>query len=51
LKILLDENFPLALDRRLTADGEDVEHIITLAGAARPTGELGIALSRNTSCS
>jgi hypothetical protein len=30
LKILLDENFPLALYRRLTADGEDVEHIITL---------------------
>jgi hypothetical protein len=30
LKILLDENFPLALLRRLTADGEDVEHIITL---------------------
>jgi hypothetical protein len=30
LKILLDENFPLALYRRLAADGEDVEHIITL---------------------
>jgi len=30
LKILLDENFPLALYRSLTADGEDVEHIITL---------------------
>lgn len=30
MKILLDENFPLALHRRLTEDGEDVEHIITL---------------------
>lgn len=30
MKVLLDENFPLALYRRLTADGEDVEHIITL---------------------
>jgi hypothetical protein len=30
LEDLLDENFPLALYRRLTADGEDVEHIITL---------------------
>ena len=30
MKILLDENFPLALYRHLTADGEDVEHIITL---------------------
>ena len=30
MKILLDENFPLALYRRLTADGEHVEHIITL---------------------
>jgi len=30
LKILLDENFPLALYRNLIADGEDVEHIITL---------------------
>jgi len=30
LKILLDENFPLALYRSLNADGEDVEHIITL---------------------
>jgi hypothetical protein len=29
LKILLDENFPLALCRRLTADGEDAAHIIT----------------------
>lgn len=30
MKILLDENFPLALYRSLKADGEDVEHIITL---------------------
>jgi Domain of unknown function (DUF5615) len=30
LKILLDENFPLALYRSLKADGRDVSHIITL---------------------
>lgn len=30
MKILLDENFPLALFRALRADGESVEHIITL---------------------
>ena len=30
MKILLDENFPLALFRSLQADGEHVEHIITL---------------------
>ena len=30
MKILLDENFPLALYHSLKADGEDVEHIITL---------------------
>ena len=33
MKILLDENFPLALYRTLTADGEDVEHIITLGNS------------------
>jgi hypothetical protein len=36
LKILLDENFPLALYRRLIADGEDVEHIITLGWRGAP---------------
>ena len=30
MKILLDENFPLALYRTLKTDREDVEHIITL---------------------
>ena len=30
MKILLDENFPLALYRSLKSEGEDVEHIITL---------------------
>ena len=36
MKILLDENFPLALYRTLTADGEDVEHIITLGWRGAP---------------
>jgi hypothetical protein len=30
LKVLLDENFPLALYHALVADGEQVEHIIAL---------------------
>ena len=30
MKILLDENFPLALYHRLKADGEEVDHIIPL---------------------
>lgn len=30
MKILLDENFPLALLRALAADGGNVDHIITL---------------------
>ena len=36
MKILLDENFPLALYRSLKADGEDVEHIITLGWRGAP---------------
>lgn len=30
MKILLDENFPLALTRKLREDGQEVEHIILL---------------------
>jgi hypothetical protein len=36
LKILLDENFPLRLHRSLKADGEKVEHIITLGWRGAP---------------
>jgi predicted nuclease of predicted toxin-antitoxin system len=36
VKILLDENFPLALFRTLRADGQDVEHIITLGWRGAP---------------
>jgi len=36
LKVLLDENFPLALYRSLKGDGEDVEHIITLGLRGTP---------------
>lgn len=34
MKILLDENFPLALLRSLLADGENAEHIITHSACA-----------------
>ncbi len=30
MRILLDENFPIPLHRRLLADGHEAEHIITL---------------------
>lgn len=30
MKVLLDENFPLALLRSLVRDGEEAEHIITM---------------------
>lgn len=30
MRLLLDENFPLALYRRLRDSGQDVEHVITL---------------------
>ncbi|MCC7240957.1 MAG: DUF5615 family PIN-like protein [Acidobacteria bacterium] len=36
MKILLDEDFPLALYRSLKGDGEDVEHIITLGLRGTP---------------
>jgi hypothetical protein len=40
LKILLDENFPLALYRSLKANGEDVEHIITLGLRGTPDHQI-----------
>jgi hypothetical protein len=40
LKILLDENFPLGLYRSLTADGEEVEHIITLGRRGAPDQQI-----------
>ena len=30
MKVLLDENFPLALLRSLLRDGQEAEHIITM---------------------
>jgi hypothetical protein len=36
LKVVLDENFPLGLYRSLKADGEEVDHIITLGWRGAP---------------
>ena len=36
MKLLLDENFPLALYRSLKTGGEDVDHIITLGWRGAP---------------
>jgi hypothetical protein len=30
VRIFLDENFPLGLERRLKKDGYDAEHVITI---------------------
>ena len=36
MKILLDENFPLALERKLRTEGREVEHIILLGLRGTP---------------
>ena len=40
MKILLDENFPLPLYRRLREAGYDAEHVITLGKRGMPDAEL-----------
>jgi hypothetical protein len=40
MKILLDENFPLALERKLRAEGREVEHIILLGLRGTPDSEI-----------
>ena len=40
MKVLLDENFPLGLLRRLHADGFAAEHIITLAWRGAPDSRI-----------
>lgn len=40
MKVLLDENFPLGLLRRLRADGFAAEHIITLGWRGAPDARI-----------
>ncbi len=40
MKILLDENFPLALVRKLRAEGREVEHIILLGLRGTPDSSI-----------
>jgi predicted nuclease of predicted toxin-antitoxin system len=40
LRFLLDENFPLQLQRRLTAAGLEAEHIITMGRRGMPDSEI-----------
>ncbi len=40
MKILLDENFPLALERTLREAGHDVEHIILLGQRGLPDARI-----------
>ena len=40
MKLLLDENFPLALERRMLEEGFDVSLIITLGQRGSPDGAL-----------
>lgn len=47
MKVLLDENFPLALHRTLQADGESVDHIITLGWRGASDDRIRERLSDN----
>ena len=40
MRFLLDENFPLALERRLAEAGVDVEHVITAGRRGMPDAEI-----------
>ena len=46
MKILLDENFPLALYRRLRERGYDAEHVIVLGQRGMPDSALRQRLAR-----
>ncbi len=46
MKILLDENFPLQLYRRLRAAGRDVEHIIALGQRGLPDSAIQARLQK-----
>ena len=46
MKILLDENFPLQLYRRLRLSGYDVEHIIVLGQRGIPDSDIRERISR-----
>jgi hypothetical protein len=46
VRLLLDENFPLALERRMLEEGFDVEHVITLGRRGMPDRELFARLPR-----
>jgi predicted nuclease of predicted toxin-antitoxin system len=36
VRIFLDENFPLGLERRLKTDGYEVEHVVTIGWRGAP---------------
>ena len=40
MRVLLDENFPLQLHRRLVSGGIDCEHVITLGHRGQPDSEI-----------
>ncbi len=46
MRLLLDENFPLALERRLRDKGYTAEHLITLGLRATLDSELSLRLQR-----
>ena len=45
MRILLDENFPLQLHRRLLEAGHDAEHIIALGQRGLPDAEIRLRLA------
>lgn len=46
MRLLLDENFPLALERRMLEKGFEVEHVITLGQRGIPDRDLIARLRR-----
>lgn len=40
MRIFLDENFPLGLERRLKKDGHQVEHVITIGWRGAPDARI-----------
>ena len=48
MKLLLDENFPLSLHRRLRQKGYDAEHVIVLGQRGMPDSALRERLAKET---
>ena len=50
MRILLDENFPIQLYRRLKHEGYDAEHIIVLGLRGMPDADIRLRLAVEAAC-